>query len=78
MSYDPSSGMILFLTKRDKIPRIYGLPAETAFTQEKARLDDLAGWNEARNPYDWSTLVPSSSPPTRSSNSSGRNVPLIL
>jgi hypothetical protein len=41
MSYDPSSGMILFLTKRDKIPRIYGLPVETAFSQEKARLEFL-------------------------------------
>jgi hypothetical protein len=41
MSYDPSSGMILFLTKRDKIPRIYGLPAETAFSQEKAQLEFL-------------------------------------
>jgi hypothetical protein len=41
MSYDPSSGMILFLTKRDKIPRIYGLPVETAFSQDKAQLEFL-------------------------------------
>ena len=41
MSYDPSSGMILFLTKRDKIPRIYGLSATTAFSQEKAQLEVL-------------------------------------
>ena len=41
MSYDPSSGMILFLTKRDKIPRIYGISAATAFSHEKAQLEFL-------------------------------------
>jgi len=41
MAYDPASGMILILTKRDKVPRVYGLSAETALSQEKAQLEFL-------------------------------------
>jgi len=41
MAYDPASQMILFLTKRNKIPRIYGLPVETALSREKAELEFL-------------------------------------
>jgi len=41
MAYDPASDMILFLTKRNKIPRIYGLPVETALSRKKAELEFL-------------------------------------
>jgi hypothetical protein len=42
MAYDPGSGQILFMTKRDKIPRLYGLPVETALSQKSAELKFLS------------------------------------
>jgi hypothetical protein len=41
ISYDPSSNMILFLTKRDHPPRLYGLPVEEALQADKAELQYL-------------------------------------
>ncbi|MFC1796135.1 hypothetical protein ACFL1V_03460 [Pseudomonadota bacterium] len=41
MAYDPSSGMILLLTKRDRVPRIYGISVDTALSQAKADLEFL-------------------------------------
>jgi len=38
MAYDPSSEMILFLTKRDFPPRLYGLPLDEIFQDEKVEL----------------------------------------
>ena len=42
MAFDPSSGMILFLTKRDRLPRLYGISLDTALSQDKADLEFLA------------------------------------
>jgi hypothetical protein len=41
MAYDPASNMILFLTKRDHPPRLYGLPVEEALQAGKAELQYL-------------------------------------
>jgi len=41
MAYDPASKMILFLTKRDHPPRLYGLPVEEALQAGKAKLQYL-------------------------------------
>ncbi len=41
MAYDPASNMILFLTKRDRPPRLYGLPVEEALQAGKAQLHYL-------------------------------------
>jgi len=41
MAYDPTSNMILFLTKRDHPPRLYGLPVEEALHADKAELQYL-------------------------------------
>jgi hypothetical protein len=41
MAYDPASNMILFLTKRDQPPRLYGLPVEEALQAGKAELQYL-------------------------------------
>jgi hypothetical protein len=41
MAYDPASKMILFLTKRDHPPRLYGLPVEEALQAGKAELQYL-------------------------------------
>ena len=38
IAYDPASNMILFLTKRDQPPRLYGLPVEEALQAGKAEL----------------------------------------
>lgn len=50
MAYDPASGKILILTKRDKYPRLYGISAETAFSQEKAKLEFLGELPKFRPP----------------------------
>ena len=34
MAYDPASDMILFLSKRDKPPRLYGVPMDLALKEE--------------------------------------------
>jgi hypothetical protein len=41
MAYDPSGQMILFLTKRDSPPRLYGLPLGEVFQDEKVELSFL-------------------------------------
>jgi hypothetical protein len=41
MAYDPASNMILFLTKRDHPPRLYGLAVEDALQTDKAELQYL-------------------------------------
>jgi hypothetical protein len=41
MAYDPSSKMILFLTKRDFPPRLYGLSLDDVFQDEKVELSFL-------------------------------------
>jgi hypothetical protein len=41
LSYDPSSDQILFLTKRDQPPRLYGLSAERAMAETAATLEFL-------------------------------------
>ncbi len=38
MAYDPASNMLLFLSKRDHPPRLYGLPLEEALAADKAEL----------------------------------------
>jgi hypothetical protein len=40
-AYDPTSNRILFLTKRDHPPRLYGLPVEEALQADKAELQYL-------------------------------------
>ena len=42
MAYDPFSKQILFLSKRDRPPRLYALPIETALGQDKVELEFLA------------------------------------
>jgi len=51
LAYDASSKQLLFLTKRDKIPRLYGLSIDQALNQKTAELEFLAE-------------VPTFSPPT--------------
>ena len=41
IAYDPASNMILFLSKRDRPPRLYGLPVEDALQAGKAELQYL-------------------------------------
>ncbi len=41
MAYDPVSNMILFLTKRDRPPRLYGLSVEEALQKDTAELQYL-------------------------------------
>jgi len=41
MAYDPASNMVLFLTKRDHPPRLYGLAVEDALQTDKAELQYL-------------------------------------
>jgi len=41
MAYDPASDQILFMTKRDKPPRLYGIPLETALNEKSAELQFL-------------------------------------
>jgi hypothetical protein len=41
MAYDPASSMLLFLTKRDHPPRLYGLPVDEALQAGKAELQYL-------------------------------------
>ena len=41
IAYDPASNMILVLTKRDRPPRLYGLPVEEALQAGKAELQYL-------------------------------------
>lgn len=52
MAYDPSGRQLLFLTKRDQPPRLYGLPIDTALSREETELEFLAE-------------VPNFRPPTR-------------
>ena len=52
MAYDPASGMLLLLTKRDRPPRLYGLPL------------DLALWNHELE-AEFLGTVPGFRPPTR-------------
>jgi hypothetical protein len=51
LAYDPGSGLLLFMTKRDRIPRLYGVPLDEALGRESAELEFLAE-------------VPTLSPPT--------------
>lgn len=50
MAYDPASDMILFLTKRDHPPRLYGLPVEKALQARKAKLQYLGDVPSFRPP----------------------------
>ena len=50
MAYDPSSEMILFLTKRDFPPRLYGLPIDDIFQDEKVKLRFLGEVPSLRAP----------------------------
>lgn len=50
MAYDPSSDRILFLSKRDKIPRLYGLQVDKALSMKEAELDFLAEVSTFRPP----------------------------
>jgi hypothetical protein len=52
VAYDSSSDMILFLTKRDDPPRLYGIPLDLALWEEKVEAEFLAE-------------VPGFRPPTR-------------
>ena len=52
MAYDPHSGMILLMSKRDRPPRLYGVPLEDALNNESAEAEFLAE-------------VPGFRPPTR-------------
>ena len=42
MTYDPVSGMILLLTKRDEPPRLYGIPLDLALWQHEVEAEFLA------------------------------------
>lgn len=42
MAYDPASNMLLFLSKRDHPPRLYGLPLAQALQADQAELHFLA------------------------------------
>jgi hypothetical protein len=50
MAYDPVSNQILFLSKRDKPPRLYAVDLETALTQEEAELTFLGTISALRPP----------------------------
>jgi hypothetical protein len=50
MAYDPSSGQILFLTKRDRIPRLYGLEVEKALVMKEYELEFLGQVSTFRAP----------------------------
>lgn len=50
MAYDPSSGKILLLTKRDWPPRLYGVDASTALTDPRAELEFLGEATRFRLP----------------------------
>jgi hypothetical protein len=41
IAYDAASGQVLFLTKRDKPPRLYGLDAESAMREKEMTLEFL-------------------------------------
>ncbi len=41
MAYDPSSNMLLFLSKRDSIPRLYGLALEDVLISKESELEFL-------------------------------------
>jgi len=42
MAYDPASGMILLLSKRDQPPRLYGIPLDKALDEKKVEAEFLA------------------------------------
>ncbi|NNJ80284.1 MAG: hypothetical protein HKP19_13635, partial [Xanthomonadales bacterium] len=42
MAYDPSSGMMFLLTKRDRPPRLYGVPLATALAERRVEAEFLA------------------------------------
>ena len=50
MAYDPIGKQILFLTKRDKPPRLYAVDLETALTQEETELKFLGTISKLRPP----------------------------
>lgn len=50
MAYDPVGNQILFITKRDKPPRIYSVDLETALTEESAELKFLGHTSKLRPP----------------------------
>ena len=50
MAYDPVGNQILFLSKRDKPPRLYAVDLETALTQEEAELTFLGSILALRPP----------------------------
>ena len=52
MAYDPASGMILFLSKRDNPPRLYGIPLDLALVEDEMVAEFLSE-------------VPGFRPPTR-------------
>jgi hypothetical protein len=50
MAFDPHSRMILFLTKRDKPPRLYGVKLDEALANEKLELQFLGEGPHLRPP----------------------------
>jgi len=50
VAYDSSSDMILFLTKRDKPPRLYGIPLDLALWKDEAEAQFLAEVSGFRPP----------------------------
>lgn len=50
MAYDPSSGQILLLTKRDQPPRLYGVDAGQALAERELELEFLGETVEFRPP----------------------------
>ncbi len=50
MAYDPGSDMILFLTKRDHPPRLYGLPLTEALQSDETNLQYLGDVPSFRAP----------------------------
>lgn len=50
LAFDPSSNQLLLLTKRDKPPRLYGIPVETALNSLTANLEFLTTVSTLRPP----------------------------
>ena len=50
MAYDPIGDRILFISKRDKPPRLYAVDLETALSEESAELEFLGNTSKLRPP----------------------------
>ncbi len=50
LAYDPASGKLLFMTKRDRPPRLYGIGLEQALTTQQSELEFIGEAHLFRQP----------------------------